>query len=113
MQSTAQDIVEISKETYKSSSAQTALTGRIRGGRIAAPNRLFISLEYSMQLDMLISEGTLFSLVDQESQHCGWQKKLLQVINKSEKRKQRIQLKELSMVGKLFWSVVGLSANGV
>jgi hypothetical protein len=39
-----------------------------------------------MQPDVLISEGKSFSLVDQESQRCGWQKKLFNAINKPEKR---------------------------
>jgi hypothetical protein len=75
-----------SKEIYKSSSPHIALTGRVRGTGIAAPNDLFISLEHSMQPDVLISEDEFFSLVDQESQRCGWQKKLFKAINKLEKR---------------------------
>jgi hypothetical protein len=42
--------------------------GRIRRVEVAWSNDLFISLGSSMQPDVLISEGKLFSLVDQEQQ---------------------------------------------
>jgi hypothetical protein len=48
-----------------------------------------------MQSYVLISEDALFSLVDQESQRCGWQKKLFKAINKTKKGKQQIQFKKI------------------